>query len=31
MVSLFHVLEHLEQPQAVLAHIRERILRRTGT
>lgn len=25
-VSLFHVLEHLEEPQAVLAHLRERIL-----
>jgi SAM-dependent methyltransferase len=25
-VSMFHVLEHLEEPHAVLAHIRERIL-----
>jgi SAM-dependent methyltransferase len=30
VVSLFHVLEHLEQPQAVLAHIRERILAPDG-
>lgn len=30
VVSLFHVLEHLEEPQAVLAHIRERILAPDG-
>ncbi len=30
VVSLFHVLEHLEEPRRVLAHIRERVLEPGG-